>query len=798
MLRRREVPQPRRRSNTSAGALVAAARRLDEPSGTESERRARKAEDWQQRAFEYMAQIPEVEYSARYFGDAFARMRLYVGIRTDANGDPTPLKDEPEDEVDYTPAEVELCEQALRALTSPEGGQSEIQRRFGVQLAMPGEAYLVGRPVSPQSDETRWDVYSLRELRVEQTNRKDDDGRLVNNYYLMRRGQSTGGTQLPPETVVSRIWRPDAEYSQEAVSPMRAAEAILEELLTLTKSIQAGALSRVAGPGMMGMPNSMRPPALDPNEDETNGQAVATDNVVADLLTVASAALDPASAAARVPLMIWMDDELWKDWGQDKLVTWGRDIDNIAAEQRAELIKRFAAVIDIPAEVLTGMGDVKYWNLEYIGAEGFRAHIEPAVVIMDDGLTRNYLRPALEAYGVERPERFWIWHDPGSLVADPDRADTAQMAHEAYAISDARYRDDLGYTDDDAPDPEELFRRLTIASAAAGRPPVLTDPGALEEDAVIDVPPALAAAATEDDDDFDPLLDRYAEMDTGLLLWTQQLADGAMRRALERANAKIVRAAQRDKAALDVLGNVPSLLIAGTLGPAWVARLTDSGDLFGDVFIVIRDQYVRRITRVGDEALLLAQKYASAGTLDDLRVEMYRMEFAADADASWEMLHAALIEEANRLLFNPAPEAEPGEVDGALVSAGVVRGALARAGGTVGLESLVAARPMSARRKSETIGPRPTSMLTSDRYHRLLDEAGVVVTKWEWRYGDPSLRLSTFEPHRKLSGKSFHFWDDEVLVNRTGWPKVDHFWPMDHKGCLCMVVRARAKRKARR
>ncbi len=780
------VVPPRALDQTGAHALVAAASNLADPESSASRRQAdyarKRQEAWQERTWQYLEEIPEVGRYGRYMGNAFSRLELFVGIRPKAGADPVPLEPEGDTELGYTAGEAATCAEALAGLNSPEGGQAEIKRRLGFQFAIPGECYLVGRPLREGAEEQRWDVYSVAELTIKLEERRlNSAGEMVPTVYLNEPGRTTGGEQLPPDTYVARLWRPHEAYSQWATSALRSSGGILSELLILTKAIESGALSRVAGSGYLFLPNSMRNGPPREAQSEANGQALGSDDTVTDMIEVSSAAIgDPQSAAARVPLVIWVNDDVWANISTDKWLKPDREIDPIAAAQRGELIARFANAIDVPSQILTGTEDVNHWGMWQIPEDAFKTGVEPTAILADEALTEQYLLPTLEAVNLPRPERFVVWHDPTMLVSRPDKVVNANEAHKAIVISDDRYRRDLGYGDDDAPEPDEVARRVAIDAARAGHAPVAvpapTGPGNVDKS-----PPAVqeAIVAAVRDTTLDSLTDDLAAMDYGLLLFTQQVADAAMHRALERANSRLRTLAARDQTAREIIDRNPGLSLdtARTLGPGLVAQLAGEEDLVGAAaFAGLESRYRTRLERVSDEAILLAQK---DGDLSDADADELRRQFADERDPSWSILLAALIAAGSALLFRPEPEGPPGEVDGALVSAGVVRDALARAGGG---------------------GDRAVSMLTGNLVERTYRQAGIVFTGYEWRYGDASLRVRPFKPHQALNGTRFSDVVDDRLgagarSQGFGFPGVSHYWPGDHKGCLCIVTRI-AEREA--
>jgi ribosomal protein L12E/L44/L45/RPP1/RPP2 len=71
-----------------------------------------------------------------------------------------------------------------------------------------------------------------------------------------------------------------------------------------------------------------------------------------------------------------------------------------------------------------------------------------------------------------------------------------------------------------------------------------------------------------------------------------------------------------------------------------------------------------------------------------------------------------------------------------------------------------------------------------------LDGLSVSTTGWVWQYGDPGMRASQFEPHRRLDGQEFADWESDVLAH-SGWPG-SRLAPQDHRGCGCGAARVLA------
>lgn len=699
--------------------------------------------DWVIRAWQFHNLIPEVRYATRYFSDCIAQMIPYPAIRPDPFSEPIPLDPEGDAEAGYTADEAAAAIDVIARLRNPHGGPAEILRRFGAQLFMAGEAHFMGRDDEDFGE--RFDVYSTREL-------VRSDGR----WELREPGTDQGGVGKAVETfatgdvMVVRIWRPHPEWSAWSDSPMRAAEMILDELLVLTKAINAVALSRVSGAGILFLPNSIRNHYASQTDGTSGGQAAARDTVVADMITAAGTAIsDPGSAASQVPLTVWVPDAVYSEIGSDKLIRWSRELDEVMERQREALLRRYATAVDLPAEVLTGMGDVKYWNLQYIGAEGFRAHFEPTAQLIFNGLTTMFFRPALEEAGVVDPDRFLIWYDPSGLVSPPDQSEAYLALYDRLEVSGDSLRRATGVSDDEKPDDAEIAKRLEWAAllgaprgsvSSSSRAPGLAHTPVMVLDAP--APLALEAVATvAEPEPIKGLAETLAGMDTTLMRDVMVNADAAFRRALERANQRIKSLTRGDRALAAKVKDLTAgdLAIAPALGPDTVAQLAAGEDLLAGAFDQLGVDFRRRTGRTAEETIRLAVLH---GELSDSEAAVLLDQMDQDRNAAWALLLAALLAVGTEKLYRPLPDEGPGEVSDHLVPSAIVRASLARAGGG---------------------GQAATSMLTGETVSSVFRQARIVFQGWEWVYGDPSTRLHPFEPHRVLAGERLTGPDDPKL-----------------------------------
>lgn len=141
----------------------------------------------------------------------------------------------------------------------------------------------------------------------------------------------------------------------------------------------------------------------------TSTQGDAEDDLIEVLMTVAETAIrEPDSAAATVPIILEVPPEMV---GKIQRLTFESDFDELAIRLREEAIRRFATGLEIPAEILLGLGDTNHWGAWALTSEAIRLGIEPKLATVSHALTTQWLRPMLEAEGVQDWHRYMVWYD---------------------------------------------------------------------------------------------------------------------------------------------------------------------------------------------------------------------------------------------------------------------------------------------------------------------------------------------------------------------------------------------------
>jgi hypothetical protein len=443
------------------------------PQGTQAQF-LRHTEKWQDEVWRFHDTLGEYNYGVWWLSNMLSRVRLRAAKLQ-------PDVDEPEIAIEGPAAEL------LMRFGGGVSGQSQIMKRLTVQLCVPGEGYLVGEEINGAEN---WQVRSVDEIRSQS-----------GGYYVMDENSVNAGQDWRPlksNSLVHRVWRPHDRYYHLADSPSRAAREIMRELELVNRKIVADYLSRLASAGLVKFPDELSFPVREEFADEPNP-------LVAEWIEIASEAIkNPGTASAVIPIPVTGPAEALKELG---FVDFSVQSDEKIIEKRDSAIKRLATKLDMPAEILLGMGDVNHWGAWQLEEGALKTHIAPLAELICDSLTRGYLQPRLKASG-EDPSEWVVWYDMSELALRPDRSANAKDAYDRLEISGMALRRELGFDEDDKPNDEELIEQAlkviihTLPSGAASALAQLTgqkvapivpvspqDPGTAEATAEGNTPP---------------------------------------------------------------------------------------------------------------------------------------------------------------------------------------------------------------------------------------------------------------------------------------------------------------------
>jgi hypothetical protein len=461
-------------------ALTAAAAQVRMNDKGEAEyfknRRQSSSSAWQGEAWEYYDAIGEVKYAFNLVASIVSRIRLYAAVIDNPAETPMPVR--AADNIDQRLGAA--AERALTRLDSAYGGQAGLLRDAALNLSVTGECYLVQMPARAGSGiPESWDIRSVDEVQIDS---KNNYGIIPRRDYLPGHNAGTSSSSktskgiipLPQSAFVGRIWRAHPRFSDEADSSLRGLLDLCAELLLLNRTFRATARSRLNA-GALYLPDGLSVAAsADPNypyDDETDLDPGFTPEEAADefedqlIDAMTTPIRDEDSASAVVPLIIRGPAELGDKIKQFKFE---RSFDPALAERSDRVLERILQGLDVPKDVITGLANVKYSNAMQIDESLYKSHIEPLMLLIADALTVVYLRPYLVANGFAQAdvERLVVWYDPSHVATRNDRASDAESGFNKMAVSFDTWRRTHGFSEADAPSPEEVALRMIMEKGA--------------------------------------------------------------------------------------------------------------------------------------------------------------------------------------------------------------------------------------------------------------------------------------------------------------------------------------------
>lgn len=382
----------------------------------------RNTDTWQNEVWGYFDNVGEFRYAAYWEANMMSRVRLYAA-------EVMPGEDEPK-RLESGPA-VDL----VNTLGGGAAGQAQLLSRLTVQLAVPGEGYLVGEA---RNGVERWTIRSVDEVRV-----------MRGRFEVVDEASSNAmdWRALGDDALVVRVYRPHSRWLYMADSPARAARSTLRELELVNRHIIGQYLSRLASAGVIIFPDEVSFPVKEEH-------AEAEDPFMVEWVEIAATAIrEPGTASAVVPIPIRIPGE-YVD--KVKHIDFTLQLDEQIIEKRDSAIKRLATQVNIPAEVLLGMGDVNHWGAWQLEEGALKTSIAPDAELISQAITQGYLQPRLAASGVENPERFVVWYDMSELTVRPDRSSNARELYDRLELSGTALRREGGFNESDKPDTEDL------------------------------------------------------------------------------------------------------------------------------------------------------------------------------------------------------------------------------------------------------------------------------------------------------------------------------------------------------
>lgn len=415
---------------------------------------------WQNEAWRLYDITPQLRFTANWVGNSVSRCRLYVG-EVDDSGEVIGEAEDPE----------------VAALAAGPLGQGpakdEALRLLAINLYVPGDGYIVAEADAGENGDDRWFVVSGRQIK------------LSGERIILRRSLLHGGGDMlfrPGVDLLLRVWTPHPADTDEPDSPTRSAIPDLREIEALRKREYAELDSRLAGAGILALPQGIDYPRGPDDPPGIEGFQRLL------MRAMATSLVDRASAEAVVPILMSAPGDLVD---KIKLITFWSELSDQLLPLREAAIKSLAQGLDIPPEILLGQADSNHWTAWQVSEDAISTQIVPLLSRIADALTTGYLRPALEQLGVD-PDRFVYAFDTAPLSVRPDRSQDALSFHKALLLSDEAAVEAGAFEPEQMPTQRERLRRLA-EQAVIAQPALLADATIRELIGMPAPPPSVVA-----------------------------------------------------------------------------------------------------------------------------------------------------------------------------------------------------------------------------------------------------------------------------------------------------------------
>ena len=273
---------------------------------------------------------------------------------------------------------------------------------------------------------------------------------------------------------------------------------------------------------------------------------------------------------------------------------------------------------------------------------------------------------------------------------------------------------------------------------------------------------------------------KLVDIDRELRIKLHTACNAAVKRALEKAGAKVVskargKGSETIRASLD---SVPLHSVCAKVGPTIIAALgLDAKALSDAEFAELKIQWDKWVSDSSDQALRQAARIA--GIDSSAMKAQVGGRFADDSETGWIWLESHLQSAVSAQMAAPLVEDIFVGAEDTFIAMGDIRGALAIAGGFISDNTSAGissdGQPLDW---SEGMG----QVATGDTVRDALSENGVEDAGYVWVHGPSG---NPFEPHLELDGEEFSTFDAPGLQNNEGFPDYDYFAPGDHSGCSC-------------
>lgn len=398
---------------------------------------------WQAEAWAQFDICGELRYATGWKGNAAAQATLYAADVDPFTGRPT------------GPTENTTVQKIADSILGGPVRRPQHIRTMAVNLDVAGEVYVIVLAGGGEAAD-EWLVVSSTEMNIQ--------GKSVEFTH-----PKTGlARRLNDKDLMIRIWMPHPRLQLNADSAVRALLPTLREIENTSKNIAARLDSRLASAGILKVP--IEADFADGDDDPEGPTGLAGQMHAA----MRASLQDAGSAGSQVPIILQADRENLAAIEHISLAT---EVTDEVIELREKAIGRFAAGMDLPREVLEGMGASNHWSAWQVEEATYKTHLLPLLDLISDAVTIAYFLPALEAARVPTPANYMLAFDGSSLIGEPDPLAEALELFDRGIISDEAVRIITSTPEEYAPKGDDRLRalaeRLVIAAPTLIQEPEL-------------------------------------------------------------------------------------------------------------------------------------------------------------------------------------------------------------------------------------------------------------------------------------------------------------------------------------
>lgn len=412
-------------------AITASAQVLHGGSVARTVKRA-PSQSWQNEAWDLRKEIGELRFAGDRVARAVSQCRIYVAeVPTSHDATPQPVPDD------------SVVGEYGREMFGSRPAVAQAMKLGAQHLTFNGESNLLIRQ-EPDAGPMSWAAHSVQEISGPAGSMKLDNG--------------VETIDLGPNDIVVRCWTPDPEKSGLADSPTQSVLPVARELKGLTEHTAAQIDSRLAGAGLLVVPDSIEVLRGQVSAPEEGDDDADLDEFVRALVEAMTVPLrNRSSAASVVPLVVKVPEAL-----VDKIqhISFASQFDAMAKDMREEAIRRVGLGMDSDPSILLGLGGGNHWSAWLVSEDEVQLVVSPLAATICHSLTMGWLRPVLEQLEGVDPSRYMVWFDASALELRPDKSADSRELHGKMLISDDAVRRENGFGDTDKPDKEEYARRL--------------------------------------------------------------------------------------------------------------------------------------------------------------------------------------------------------------------------------------------------------------------------------------------------------------------------------------------------